>query len=472
MRSLQRTLALRYGATMFVVLVAFALGADALVRSILTNQLDRALEASADRMVGVVTRGDRSLARPNGTATTELAFSGAGLVVARDSDGRVLDHNTPLADSLPLDRAALTAALAGRRSWVNMAFHSTRIRSIFVPVPGNDHRSTVVQAGSSTELLSSAANRLFAQLLFASVLGTVAATLGAGWLARSSLAPLGEIAEQARAVTARGASSFISVHGDVAELRDLIQVLNDMLARLEHAIALQRRIIADVGHELRTPITAMRGEIEVGLRGQRDSGQYRALLASVLEEVERLALMGDKLIALARYEAGDLVLQREVLDLGALVRRKADEARRRVPSAPIDIALPPDALHVDADPRLLGLVLDQVLDNAIRHTPGGTPIRIAADGGADRVGLTVEDAGPGVAAEVLGSLTEPFYRTDQARGRGGVGLGLTVVASIIALHEGSVVLSRSAMGGLRIEVSLPPPASPGGGRRAAFSSGP
>ncbi|HTS87037.1 MAG TPA: ATP-binding protein [Gemmatimonadales bacterium] len=449
MRSLQRTLALRYGVTMLVALLAFALVTEFSVRAMLARHLARYLEMSSDRMAAAVA----SAPGPEAVALSPL--SQGALVVVRDSAGRVLISNSPRAESLPLDTRALAGALAGQRAWVDQELRGERIRSLFRPVGNGEHVALAVQASASLEPMREVSQRLLLQLLLTSLVGALAASFGAAWLARRSLAPIGELAEQARAVTAPGASSFVTLHGDVAELRDLIQVLNDMLARLEHALAVQRRIIADVGHELRTPITVMRGEIEVALRGQREPAQYRGVLASVLEEVDRLALMGDQLIALARYQAGDLTLQLQPVDLATLARRRAELHRERAPSAAIDVALPDRRVDVDADAALLDLVIGQLLDNAIRHTPDGTPIRIAVERSPDKVSLVVEDAGPGVADEALGSLTEPFYRGDPARTRGGVGLGLSVVAAIISLHRGSVILTRSPMGGLRNEVSLP-----------------
>jgi signal transduction histidine kinase len=237
-----------------------------------------------------------------------------------------------------------------------------------------------------------------------------------------------------------------------------------MLARLELAIGQQRRIISDVGHELRTPITVMRGEIEVALRGERAPERYQALLRSVLEEVDRMALMGDQLIALSRYESGELVPQPVSLDLRDLVRTSVDALRRRSPAVPIEVRVPATEVRVRADPRLLALALEQLIHNAVQHTPVGTAIRVGAEADATGATVSVEDAGPGIPEDVLGHLIEPFFRTDRARTRGRVGLGLALVASIVSLHGGTLVPGRSGMGGLQMRIVLPrglPTALPG-----------
>jgi signal transduction histidine kinase len=325
-------------------------------------------------------------------------------------------------------------------------------------------RAVVVQVAASIEPLRQASRAVLFRLLLTGVLGALVTGLGAAWLAHRALEPVAEVATQARMVTASGAGQRITAHGDVRELQDLIQVLNDMLARLELAIGQQRRIISDVGHELRTPITVMRGEIEVALRGERAPERYQALLRSVLEEVDRMALMGDQLIALSRYESGELVPQPVSLDLRDLVRTSVDALRRRSPAVPIEVRVPATEVRVRADPRLLALALEQLIHNAVQHTPVGTAIRVGAEADATGATVSVEDAGPGIPEDVLGHLIEPFFRTDRARTRGRVGLGLALVASIVSLHGGTLVPGRSGMGGLQMRIVLPrglPTALPG-----------
>jgi len=319
----------------------------------------------------------------------------------------------------------------------------------------------VVQVAVSKEPLNRESRGILFQLICTGLLGTIVTTVGAAWLARSSLRPVSEIAAQARAVTATGAEQRITVHANVLELRDLIEVLNDMVARLERVLRHQRRIIADVGHELRTPITVIQGQIEVALRTERRPDQYQALLRSTHEEAERLGRMADELIALSRYEAGELAAHRVPCDLRELVTASAVALRHQAAGTPIEVRVPPEALEARADPRLISLVLEQLLDNAARHTPPGTAIRITAEADHTESMVTVEDTGPGVPDSLLPELAEPFFRADPARTRGGTGLGLTLASAILALHGGRLVLGRSALGGLSARITLPhEPAGP------------
>ena len=460
MQSLQRTLALRYGYTMLVALVAIALWAFLGVQRTLERQLDQALENGAALMVDVVAQGE-GLAQHAGAEDISVYLDEVNrLVVIRDSGGRVLDYNMPLASILPLDTTAFRTALAGGHAWARNDFTGRRIRSVYVPGPPRSREGAtpraVVQVAASLRPLRAASDSLLLRMVLTALLGTLLTTLGAGWLARSSLQPVREIAAQARAVSVQGDGRRITAHADVLELQDLIAMLNGMLQRLDAALLQQRRIISDVGHELRTPITAMRGELEVALRAPRTPVEYQGLLRSVLEEVERLAGMGDAMIALARLESGASGLERRDTDLAGLVQHEARRFMARHPTlalAPPDAGVPPAPVAVDA--RLLALALGQLLENALRHVPPGTPVRASVHEDGGGVVMVVEDAGPGVPEERLPQLFEPFFRQDQARTRGGAGLGLTLVRSVARAHGGDAVADRSPLGGLRVRVRLP-----------------
>jgi len=229
-----------------------------------------------------------------------------------------------------------------------------------------------------------------------------------------------------------------------------------MLERLERAFDEQRRIVADVGHDLRTPLTAMRGEVEVTLRGDRSPERYRAVLSSLLEEIDHLTLISEQVTIVARLTAGDLVPVRSATDLAVLVQDALRRTQDRSDHRDIRAVLPAEGATVPLDPRLIGLVLDQLLDNVFRHTPAGAraEIRVATD--PSWVTLTIEDNGPGVPDEVLPELIKPFYRLDAARPRNrGAGLGLTVATAVAEAHHGTIRASRAKLGGLGITIQLP-----------------
>jgi len=462
MRSLQRTLTLRYAATMLAALLLIGLWAYLGVRMTLVSELDRALADAAAIMADVVASGEPLTAHVGASDLRGTVTEGNRLVVTRDSAGRILDSNSRLAGEIPLDSAAMILARAGQHGWATTSWSGRKFRSIYIPGPaygrGPATGVAVIQVAASVTPLFHATRTILVRILATVLFGTLVTGVGAAWLARSSLEPVAEIAAQARSIHSHGGAQQITVHADVIELRSLVEVLNAMLARLERALSVQRRIIRDVGHELRTPIAAMRGEVEIALHRERSPEEYRALLGSVLEEVDRLALMGDQLIFLTRFEAGEAELQRQRLDLAELARHAVQQVARRLATYAVEVGDAPDGLYCEADPRLLSLALEQLLDNITRHTPAGTRVRLELARIGDRVALSVEDSGPGVPEELLPQLFSPFFLADEARTRiraGGVGLGLAVVTAIAGLHGGEMAASRSTLGGLKVMLLLP-----------------
>jgi signal transduction histidine kinase len=379
------------------------------------------------------------------------------LVLVRDSMGRVLQANVALARSLSLDSTALAGALGGKDVFITHMFEGRRARSVYGPVPaGGPPSAAVLQVAASLTPFEGSARRILTRML-GTVLAAAALTLiGAWWLTRSSLAPVAEIAAQAASVQAGRPGQRITVHGDVDELRGLVQILNGMLERVDRFSEWHRRIVRDLGHDLRTPITALRAAIELALLGDRKPEEYRRLVAGCLEEVERLTLLADALRLLGRLESGDLLPSLKPTDLREPVAASSARIRTRMHGHVFQLNSPPGPVIVNADGGLIEKALDEVLDNALRHTTPGSRIELRLDEHEDRARITVEDDGGGVADEMLPYLFEPFYRADAARGPGGgPGLGLTIVATIVERHRGRVSAERGTGGGLRVRIELP-----------------
>ncbi len=436
---------------MLVALVAIALWAFLGIQLTLERQLDAALEATGLLMADVVGQGESLRHHSPLTTPGEELPRANRLVVTRDSLGRILDQNFPVAAGLPFDQAAFHAALAGDHAWANDSLAGDRLRSVYLPLAGG---GAVLQVAASMRPLQAASDVTLLEMLATALVGTLVTTVGAGWLARSSLEPVQEITTQARAVSSAADGRRITAYADVLELQDLIATLNDMLQRLDAALVQQRRIISDVGHDLRTPITAMRGELEVALRAPRSPERYQALLRSVLEEVDHLSDTGEALITLARLETGTVPPVLVESDVDALVAAAVQGYRDRHPARQVAV-VPSMTPPAPVDPKLLALAVGQLLENAERYAPAEAPVQVTVRAVAQTVQVVVEDGGPGVPDDRLATLFEPFFRGDEARSRGGAGLGLTLVQSIARAHGGTVMAARSGLGGLRVTVAFP-----------------
>ncbi|MDH3455420.1 MAG: HAMP domain-containing histidine kinase [Gemmatimonadota bacterium] len=456
MYSLRRTVAVRFSVTIFVALLLIALWAYLGARQILQEALDNNLTAAAQLESAVLASRLPIAMQPGPSALDSFISTVNRFVAVRDSSATVVETNSPLASDLPLHQESFERARAGDTVWVTERWSQQQLRSYYGPIPhGSRSQYAVVQISASLGPLHDATRRVLFLMLGTVLLGTVATALGAGWLAGRAVVPVLEITEQARSIQP-GRGQRITAHADVQEFAGLVAVLNDVLVRLERAFDAQRRMIADAGHDLRTPLTVMRGELEVALRGERRPEEYRLILSSVLEEVDHLTSISESLALLARLEAGELTLQRVESDVGALMSDAVTHTRARAGSRVLEYEPPADEPVAMVDTGMLGIAIRHVLDNAIVHTPEETRVTAGVELERGILTIVVDDSGPGMSSEAMEQLFQHFYRSDGARSRTGcAGLGLTIAAAIVQAHGGTIVADKSPLGGLRITFRIP-----------------
>jgi signal transduction histidine kinase len=456
MYSLRRAVSVRYSLTIFGALLIIALWAYFGTRRVLKESLDSNLTAAAELEAAVLASRLPIAVQPGPNDWESFVHSVNRFVVIRSRDGSVVQANTPLATTIPVDQRSLERAMAGDTAWVTQEDPYGELRSYYAPAPeGSRPGHDVIQVTASLHPLRAAIREVLFLMLGTVFLGAVATAIGAGWLAQTTVAPVLEITEQAKSIQP-GAGRRITAHADTEEFTGLVAVLNDTLQRLERAFEAQRRMISDAGHDLRTPLTAMRGEIEIALRGDRPSEDYRRVLRSVLEEVDHLTSISESLALLARLEAGELALDRVERDVTSIVERATHKAQARDGTRAFACA----GTEVDGtapiDAHLVEIAVNQLLDNTIKHTPTGTHVRTSVETDGAQVTVLVDDDGPGLPEETLPHLFEHFYRSDASRTRtGAAGLGLTIAAAIVSAHGGAIAAAKSPMGGLRIVFRLP-----------------
>jgi heavy metal sensor kinase len=277
-------------------------------------------------------------------------------------------------------------------------------------------------------------------------------------LARKALAPVEQLRRSTRDITADRLDRRLPVADPGDELGRLAATINDMIGRLERSFAEVRRFTADASHELRTPLTAIRTEAEVALSQPLGEADCRPLLGSILEECERLTRLTEQLLTLAREDAGVAPQVREPVDLVALVRGVVDTMRPLAESKGVGLDAETDGpVEVRGDGARLRQVVYNVVDNAIKYTPGGGEVVVAAVRRAGEAIVAVRDTGVGIPAEHLPHVFDRFYRVDRARSReqGGTGLGLSIARSIVLAHRGRISLDSTPGRGTLCTVSLP-----------------
>jgi two-component system, OmpR family, sensor kinase len=344
-------------------------------------------------------------------------------------------------------RSFQKAALdSGRLCTVHWRRDNLRGLARHITVGGRTYAVAVLQSLHSQNEMMADIRDTF---LWAIPVALLLASMGGYFLARKSLAPIADMAAQARSMSAANLNSRLPVTNERDELGQLAQTFNQLLQRLEASFEQQRRFMADASHELRTPVAILRGEAEVTLsKAERSPEEYRQTLSTLREESQRLAHIIEDLFTLARADAGQypLTMREAYLDeiaSGALQRARSLALAKNITLVP---AIESD-LPICADEALLGRMLLNLLDNAIKYSPDGSTVTLTCRREGSSCVLSVSDNGPGIAIEMQPRIFERFFRGDKARSRGegetgGAGLGLSIARWIAEAHQGQLTLTR------------------------------
>jgi heavy metal sensor kinase len=284
------------------------------------------------------------------------------------------------------------------------------------------------------------------------------ALLGGYLLAGRVLAPVGAMAERARRITAESLGARLPGSNSADEFGRLASVFNETLARLDTAFEQLRRFTADASHELRTPLTAIRSVGEVALQRPLSTEDYREVIGSMLEEVDRLVRLVENLLLLTRAEAGRIPMTHANVDLRELAAGAADGLRVLAEEKSQELTLQLGAsVAADCDATVLRQAITNLLHNAIKFTPPKGVIRVATRSTGGEAVIEVEDSGLGIPAVDQPRVFERFYRVDQARSRdtGGTGLGLAIARWAVEANGGRIELESVAGHGTVFRIVLP-----------------
>lgn len=314
-----------------------------------------------------------------------------------------------------------------------------------------------VEAIGSLEPLQRSKRRLGTGLFLAGLVIIPLAALGGRALSQRALRPIGDLVEAIRGLDPDRRQGRLELPGSVVdEVAVLSRAFNDLLGRLEESVERMRRFTADASHEIRNPLSVLRTGLEIALRRERTTGEYQELLRENLQEIDRLHAVIEGILLLARDVPGsELRLARAPVDLGEVVRATTAffTGSAAESGARIDARIEP-GLEVSGDAGLLRLVVFNLLDNALKHSPRGEAVHIEARRREGDVVLCVADHGPGVRPEDRERVFERFFRGGPASGSGVGGLGLSVVRWIAEAHGGTARLLETERGAA-FEVSLP-----------------
>jgi two-component system OmpR family sensor kinase len=397
------------------------------------------------------------------------------LVEVVSADGTVQRAETPLHDAggprlsaaQLSDGDPVTAAAAGAPA------HSWRV--LVKPLSGGRHAVIAF----SLDTLNSTVTRLeIADALAGAVAIAVLAGVGLP-LVRASLAPLGRIEATAAAIAGGDLSRRIDHPSRRTEVGRLADALDVMLSRIEAAYQARaegeararrsedrmRQFVADASHELRTPLTSVRGLAEFGVQqgSAASTDELLRLMTLIQNEASRMSRLVEDLLVLARFDTGR-PLDRRHVDLASIAAQAVQAARIVSPGRPVTL-LAGDPVIVYADEERLRQVIDNLIGNAVQHTPPQSPVTVSVTSATGTAEIVVADSGPGMTAEQAARVFERFYRADdaRARARGGTGLGLSIAASLAAAHDGDITVGTRPGKGAAFHLRLPLAARPEAG---------
>jgi len=349
-------------------------------------------------------------------------------------------------------------ALAGRTPFANAkTADGEEMRLYATPLIVEPGVTFAIIVGRSPAETKDVLRRFSNVLGFAGVTTAVLAGIGGLLLASQVLKPVDRMTQTARAIGESDLSRRIEVHSD-DELGRLALTLNQMIERLEMAFRRQRQFTADASHELRTPVAVIRAESTLALRRERTEDDYRKSLDLISQETGRMSAMIDKLLFLARSDAGREQLDFEEVNLKEVLVGLSPDAEVLCEEKGLQFNLGPlENLVVRGDRTRLQQLFLNLLANAIRYTPSGGSISVSAVRRGETAVIAVRDTGIGISEEHLPHIFERFYRVDEARSRadGGAGLGLSICQHIAQVHDGRIEVESQVGEGSTFTVFLP-----------------
>ena len=463
-RSLRARLALWHAAILGLTLATLSVLTLFLLRGFLHSRADEALERYAETTAAIIAaeirdaRINRRAERPR-FLNRDLQEWGRQIQII-DANGNPVERSAGLSNQkLP---STMDARLAGMKGLVTRetfeGLGEFPVRVVTVPVHLGRETPYLVQAASSLEGIEDALTR--AGLILGVLTPTVfvISLLGGWFLVGRSLRPVDEMTRTALAIEHTNLDLRIAAPGSDDEIARLASAFNEMIARLDQSFRQIQQFSADASHELKTPLTSIRGEAEVALMREMPAEEYRRALRSIVEETERMSAIVENLLLLARADAAQIQLRREKVALQDLVMEVYDQleplARRK--HITLDVSELEDA-ETSGDPLWLRQVLVNLLNNAVKYTPSGGTVILSLAVAGEEARIAVADTGPGIPAEHLPHIFDRFYRVDSGRSRdaGGVGLGLNIAQWAAESHGGRIEVASEVGKGTIFTLILP-----------------
>ena len=394
-----------------------------------------------------------------------------------DESGKIGGKSNNLKNlQLPISLNALKNASNGLTTFeTNRSFENIPLRIITFPVLENNHVTKIIQIASSLEEVEEVLNTLFIILVVTVPLALMVASLGGQFLAHKALKPVDHITQTARMITSQNLNQRITPPKVQDEISRLIETFNEMISRLDQSFRQIRQFSSDASHELKTPLTILKGEVEVMLRKDRTPQEYQQTLKSNLEEINRMSQIIEDLLILSKTDTGEIPLNKEDISLTGILNEVVAQMERIAKSKRLHLSSSNhhQDIHIFGDALRIRELFINLIENGIKYTEEGGSIHIVLEkenelsvgNQPDRIKrekgnfakIIVSDTGIGIAKEDREKIFDRFFRVDKARSReqGGSGLGLSICKWIVEAHQGEIKVESELGKGSSFIVILP-----------------
>ncbi|MGH7273115.1 MAG: heavy metal sensor histidine kinase [Nitrospiria bacterium] len=457
-------LALWYGILLTVVLVLLAGIHHATLKQMLHNQKDYSLKVIASILDASIPR------RPSSTAAFQKAVARLvtdypdielkGLIIEVYDRSRSLVFSSSLSEG---ERLPLTEEMWGdglhkeaHLQTVSLGNDTAPIRLLTKPVFNQNDLLYLIQVGSSMQDIETTLdNFLLLNFLFIPTAALLVA-MGGWLLARQAFKPLGNVIKTAHGISSGDLSHRIESSQASEEIRDLATAFNQMIARLESSFQQIRDFTDNVSHELRIPLAILKGQTELSLRRLRSEEEYRQVLDSNLEEIQRMEKIVERLLFLSRADRGEIQLSYGEIDLLGLIENVSSQFQVLAREKNIRIKLSANGpVSIVGDELLLRELLLNLVQNAMNYTLEGGEVTLSLERGDAQIQISVADTGCGIPENEIPRIFDRFHQVDKSRSSQGSGLGLSICKWIVQAHQGKINVVSTVGRGSQFTVAFP-----------------
>lgn len=462
--SIRTKLTFWYVTLLTISLLAFAFSFSYSLFRIFMNRTDNQISSVANMMVHTVIRPSGQFFLPRDFDIILERFFGiktaGNYIQVLDPHGQAIAKSSNLENfNLPISRDTYIAALNGTTSFeVVRKVGRYPVRVVTKPIVINQKIIAIVQVGESLEGMDEIFHSLAYIFTFGIIGSIVLASLGGWFLARKALKPVSEITNTARRIGAESLNERINISVPQDEIGRLASTINEMIGRLEKSFKQIKQFTGDASHELKTPLTILKGEMEMALRSKNDPDYMIEVLKSGLEEIDRMNDIVKNLLDLAKMDMEKGAIAKELVNIDKVIGDRFDQLRKVALDRGIDIAMLRNRPTVIlGDGLRIGQLFYNLIDNALKYSNRGGNVELSLDHDGGFAVVKVRDSGVGIAKEDIPYIFDRFYRVDKARTRevGGAGLGLSICKEIVESHGGTIEVASDIGRGSVFTVRLP-----------------